>query len=116
MNNRGTFIATMRAQGCPDTWAFQDDGTGGFHNHATEWAYIGWNRGIESQAAQIAALTAERDTWIGLYRRAINEANGLTNYVEDRPELRSAEKRLSAIEAAARTQAPKDAQPTRSQP
>ena len=57
---------------------------------------------IESQAAQIAALTAERDLWVGLYRRAINEANGLTNYVEDRPELRSAEKRLSAIEAAAR--------------
>lgn len=57
---------------------------------------------LESQAAQIAALTAERDLWVGLYRRAINEANGLTNYVEDRPELRSAEKRLSAIEAAAR--------------
>lgn len=56
----------------------------------------------ESQAAQIAELTAERDLWVGLYRRAINEANGLTNYVEDRPELRSAEKRLSAIEAAAR--------------
>ena len=55
-----------------------------------------------SQAAQIATLTAERDLWVGLYRRAINEANGLTNYVEDRPELRSAEKRLSAIEAAAR--------------
>lgn len=53
-------------------------------------------------AGAFAALTAERDLWVGLYRRAINEANGLTNYVEDRPELRSAEKRLSAIEAAAR--------------
>lgn len=40
--------------------------------------------------------------WEGLYRRAINEANGLTNYVEDRPELRSAEKRIAAIEAEAR--------------
>ena len=39
------------------------------------------------------------DPWRKLYRRAINEANGLTNYVEDRPELRSAERRISAIEA-----------------
>ena len=43
------------------------------------------------------------DPWHKLYRRAINEANGLTNYVEDRPELRSAERRLTAIEAEART-------------
>jgi len=43
------------------------------------------------------------DPWRKLYRRAINEANGLTNYVEDRPELRGAERRLAAIEAEART-------------
>lgn len=61
MSNREQFIAKMRADGCPDTWTFQDDGTGGFHNHATEWAWIAWNRAIESQATQIAALTAERD-------------------------------------------------------
>jgi uncharacterized coiled-coil protein SlyX len=48
------------------------------------------------------ALHAELDVWKSLYQRAINEANGLTNYVEYRPELRSAEKRLSAIEEAAR--------------
>jgi hypothetical protein len=54
-------------------------------------------------------LRAERDAavadaawWHALYRRAINEANGLTNYVEDRPELHSAEKRIAAIEADAR--------------
>lgn len=40
--------------------------------------------------------------WQALYRRAINEANGLTNYVEDRPELRSAEKRIARIEEEAR--------------
>lgn len=40
--------------------------------------------------------------WHALYRRAINEANGLTNYVEDRPELRSAEKRIAKIEEEAR--------------
>lgn len=40
--------------------------------------------------------------WRDLYRRAINEANGLTNYVEDRPELRSAERRLAKIEEEAR--------------
>lgn len=51
--------------------------------------------------------------WYALYRRAINEANGLTNYVEDRPELRSAEKRIARIEEEARalTSAPQ-AQPT----
>ena len=43
------------------------------------------------------------DAWRQLYRRAINEANGLTNYVEDRPELRSAERRISKIEDDART-------------
>ena len=40
--------------------------------------------------------------WHALYRRAINEANGLTNYVEDRPELRSAERRIVSIQADAR--------------
>lgn len=49
-----------------------------------------------------AEREAERDRWIALYRRAVNEANGLTNYVEDRPELRSAEKKLTVIEAEAR--------------
>lgn len=44
----------------------------------------------------------KQTTWQALYKRAINEANGLTNYVEDRPELYSAEKRLSKIEADAR--------------
>ena len=60
-------------------------------------------------AGTITRLTAERDAalrdaerWRALYRRAVNEANGLTNYVEDRPELRSAERKLAAIEAEAR--------------
>jgi hypothetical protein len=85
MSNRETFIAMMRAQGCPDTGAFQDDGTGGFHNHATEWAYIGWNRGIESQAAQIAALTAKCDKLAqqagecdGGYQTLVREVSALT--------------------------------------
>lgn len=51
-------------------------------------------------AAEAAIEDAER--WRNLYRRAVNEANGLTNYVEDRPELRHAERKLSAIEAEAR--------------
>lgn len=51
-------------------------------------------------ALEQAQKDAER--WRGLYRRAVNEANGLTNYVEDRPELRRAERNLTAIEAEAR--------------
>lgn len=46
--------------------------------------------------------SAQADPWRSLYQRAINEANGLTNYVEDRPELRSAERRISKIEDDAR--------------
>lgn len=46
---------------------------------------------LRSQAAGLEALRS-------LCRRAINEANGLTDYVEDRPELRSAEKRIAKIE------------------
>jgi hypothetical protein len=64
---------------------------------------------LEAQAAQIAerdaqieALRARAELWCGLYKRAINEANGLTNYVEDRPELRSAERKLEAIQTEAR--------------
>lgn len=53
-------------------------------------------------ASTIATLRAEVETWQKLYRRAINEANGLTNYVEDRPELRGAEKRIDRIEQEAR--------------
>ena len=60
-------------------------------------------------ASTVASLTAQRDAalaratdWKRLYDRAINEANGLTNYVEDRPELRSAERRLDVIYADAR--------------
>lgn len=50
----------------------------------------------------IEALQADAAKWRRLYSYAINEANGLTNYVEDRPELYSAEKRLAKIEAEAR--------------
>ena len=55
------------------------------------------------QAVPVPAVIITDDPWHKLYRRAINEANGLTNYVEDRPELRGAERRLAAIEAEART-------------
>jgi len=59
----------------------------------TRGAYAGrWN---SNQAESVRQLRAERDAlradterWRSLYTRAINEANGLTNYVEDRPELR----------------------------
>ena len=52
--------------------------------------------------AERDALRADTERWRSLYTRAINEANGLTNYVEDRPELRRAEKQLEAIQREAR--------------
>ena len=52
--------------------------------------------------AEVQRLRADAERWRGLYRRAVNEANGLTNYVDDRPELRAAERKLEAIQADAR--------------
>lgn len=52
--------------------------------------------------AKVEALRKDAERWKALYRRAINEANGLTNYMEDRPELRRAERNLAAIEQEAR--------------
>lgn len=43
-DEREQFEREMVEAGCPNTWTFQDDGTGGYHNHATEWAWIGWQR------------------------------------------------------------------------
>lgn len=69
-------------------------------------------RGLAAQAAEVEALRAalaelealraDAETWKALYRRALNAANGLTNYVEDRPELSKIERELVAVEAAAR--------------
>lgn len=56
----------------------------------------------DESRAEVERLEAEVETWKFLYCRAINEANGLTNYVEDRPELYSAEKRLTTIQEDAR--------------
>ena len=69
-----------------------------------------------NQSEKINALIAENEAlrnsakrWEKLYRRALSEANGLTNYVEDRPGLRSAERRIAALqdEARAALQEPK---------
>ena len=63
-------------------------------NHSDRWK-------IE-YAYSAPEVTRDAERWEKLYRRALNEANGLTNYVEDRPELRMAERRLEAIQADAR--------------
>ena len=59
-------------------------------------------RRLSAVEAERDALRADTERWRSLYTRAINEANGLTNYVEDRPELRRAEKQLEAIQREAR--------------
>lgn len=61
-----------------------------------------WKQSVYTTEAERDALRADAERWRSLYRRAINEANGLTNYVEDRPELRRAEKQLEAIQREAR--------------
>lgn len=59
-------------------------------------------RRLSAVEAERDALLADTERWRSLYTRAINEANGLTNYVEDRPGLRRAEKQLEAIQREAR--------------
>lgn len=59
---------------------------------------------LNESADKIERLRKDAERWKLLYRRAINEANGLTNYAEDRPELRSAERRIKAIENEARAE------------
>lgn len=39
---------------------------------------------IAELLARLRAAEADAERWQALYRRAVNEANGLTNYVEDR--------------------------------
>ena len=70
------------------------------HDDAAMTSYA--TAAISAQAAEVEALRKRAETWELLYMRAINEANGLTNYVEDRPELSKIERKLVAIEAAAR--------------
>jgi hypothetical protein len=59
-----------------------------------------WNPWVND--AEAWALSAQVALRQSLYPRAVNQANGWTNYVEERPELRRAEKALEAIEAEAR--------------
>jgi hypothetical protein len=59
-------------------------------------------RELDAAKAEVERLREDAETWKFLYCRAINEANGLTNYIEDRPELYSAEKRLTTIQEDAR--------------
>ena len=61
-----------------------------------------WAERAGQMEAERDALRADAERWRRLYRRAINEANGLTNYVEERPELRRAERQLEAIQLEAR--------------
>lgn len=72
------------------------------HHAAVELSNTMHGRWLAAEAER-DALRTQVGTWQGLYRRAVNEANGLTNYVEDRPELRRAERNLDAIQAEART-------------
>lgn len=54
---------------------------------------------MHDAAPSVPSLEQELlDSLANLCRRAINEANGLTNYVDERPELHGAEKRIAKIE------------------
>lgn len=56
------------------------------------------------EAAAVERVRVQAASWRRLYRRAINAANWLTNYVEDRPELRRIEREMEAIDRDARAE------------
>lgn len=85
--------------------AYPAAGASAFEPSPTATVQASFGARLYTQAEMDAALAVARERatqWRSLYLRAVNEANGLTNYVEDRPELRRAERNLTAIEAAAR--------------
>ena len=51
---RAAFIAHFKP--LQPLWQFQDDGTGGFHNQCTEWAWIGWRAARTIGVAQAVEL------------------------------------------------------------
>ena len=71
------------------------------HISETSGEWDAWQAALAAQASEVEALRKRAETWELLYMRAINAANGLTNYVEDRPELSKIERELVAVEAAA---------------
>ena len=52
------FEKTMR-HWCPEHWTFESDGYGGYHNHATELAWIAWQgaTGTEKERCVNACTT-----------------------------------------------------------
>lgn len=54
------------------------------------------------QRAEIARLREALNVWQSLFRQAVNVAGGLTNYVDDRPELHHAERRIKLLEQQAK--------------
>lgn len=57
---------------------------------------------IEQQVQEIARLRAALNVWQSLFRQAVNVAGGLTNYVDDRPGLHHAERRITLLEQQAK--------------
>lgn len=62
----------------------------------------GYHQLLEEESTAFAAEIQRAAAWKALYQRAINEANGLTNFVEECGSTRRAERNLEAIEADAR--------------
>lgn len=69
-----------------------------------EFAWCAYQAAAAREAASVERVREQAASWRKLYRRAINAANGLTNYVEDRPELRRIERELEAMERDARAE------------
>jgi hypothetical protein len=56
---RAQFEKTMR-QWCPEHWTFEEDGCGGYHNVATELAWIAWQGATGTERARCAELCAAK--------------------------------------------------------
>lgn len=56
--------------------------------------------GAECPACKVGELEAAKTSLLRIAKDALNVANGLTNYVESRPELRRAEREIEVIQRA----------------
>ena len=61
---RAVFEHTLR-QWCPEHWTFGDDGTGGYHNHHTELAWIAWQAAREQSAMTCDRIAAQYNDGAG---------------------------------------------------
>ncbi len=74
---RAAFIATFKP--IKPLWQFLDDGTGGFTNELTEWAWIGWR----SRAFRPVCTACKGSGWVNAWVADETDRSGQSDRKED---------------------------------